>query len=762
MSLFSIKVKTPIDLSREKIAGYPEIRGLLLAENPIPMDVEKEEQLVLSEEESLLKRLEEIQSKKGEINKIKKERELEELRRKPAVLRFRGCDSLTVQFDLEPKNPKILEILKNLNTRDYSNSLLERMIDYPDYRIHADDYLLFEQEIEKKVPGCKFINFEPVKEPYWKIKKHEKQIVVQWNPITNYGGWSKSLVNSNKTEDLVKIPGINRRDKYYTVPLNEGWRLYSIHPEVETRLCRWEDPSLIDEIKKEFYKRLRVKEIHTAEDSPIDYKFTHWPDFATRAHQRVALEFQQLVDYRSLIAYGTGTGKTAIAIAAALKSGSKRTLVICPGALRANWKHHIMNHTGIEPIVLAGKIPTNDDRKYLFISKPEWLIINYDILRTNIDVDNSNKNSLRKSEEYFPWVDLLNLYQPEYVIMDESHYVKNPSSSQSKAVRLLEGEKKMALSATPIMNRPGELWSVLNWLHPDQFPFYETFLNQYGWGRSISDRDAKQLRAVLETIMIRRTRQDISKNLPPINRFTETFEMDARARKIYDRILLGIYEEMAEYDHLGVGGQERRFKSILPKINAMRKVCAAAKVGFTASRAVDIADEISEEPWNKVLIFTWFKGTCNTIARLLGEEALSFVTRTRRGFHTAEMEERQRLVHEFQTNPKIKFLVVTKGTASEGLDITKAGRVIFNEPFWNPAQHVQCEGRPFYREIDLHGGDSHYGQFEDSIEEWMNELNGVKQNTIDKVIEGKGMGYSTQNEIMERIYQMFKARTRSK
>src|SRR5690606_966087 len=132
-------------------------------------------------------------------------------------------------------------------------------------------------------------------------------------------------------------------------------------------------------------------------------------------------------------------------------------------------------------------------------------------------------------EPYFPWVEALNLYKFDYIIVDESHYARNPAANQSQALRQLESTYKTTLSGTPIVNRPGELWTILNWLHPEQFPYYETFLNQYGYGRAISDEQAKELRSLLETIMIKRMRKDISKNLPPINRIPETYEMSPKA-----------------------------------------------------------------------------------------------------------------------------------------------------------------------------------------------------------------------------------------
>ena len=714
----------------------------LLSENPRP--IEEMEEAVLSEEEELLKQLKDIQEKKKEIQRIKDEREKEELKKKPEVIKFRSFVYGSITFEIEHGNPVAVDII---NKHNYVHDKIST--------VHVDKFDGFVEEINTALPNTKWVNFEPIYQPYWKIARRDKNLILQWNPITNEGGRFKRFQNADNSENVNSIPGILMRTKFYEIPFSEGWRLYLIHPEQSTKLCEWED-GVRAEVEKEFEKRLRVTTIHSAEDSEVDFTFDHSPDFHLRAHQRVALEFSDLVDHRTIVAYGTGTGKTAISIANALRSGAERILFVVPGSVRENWRKHLVNHTGVEPVILAGRTPTEQDLRYLMINHPKFVMINYEILRTKIKVDNT-KGDILKSEERYPWVDVINLYRPDYIVVDESHYIRNPTSQQSKALRKLgnKNTKKMAMSGTPIMNRPGELWSVLNWLHPETFPYYETFLNQYGFGRSIGTYEAKKLRSLLETIMIKRTRADISKNLPPVNRIVETFEMSGKARAIYDKILSGIYEEFATYDHMGVGGQIKQYKSILPKINAMIKVCAADKVRHTVTRAIEIADAIEEDKWNGILIFTKFRGTASRIARELGHEALTFVERTNSGFTTMKMEDRMKIVEEFQTNPDKRFLVATEASAREGLDITRAGVVMFNTLFWNPAAHIQCEGRPFYRESDMHGGDSMYLTMEDSIEEWITDLQGIKQNTIDKVVEGKGMETNITNKIIEKLRESF-------
>lgn len=741
-------------------------------EPPSPEDVElerlrkeKESVLVqynsvLSEEEELLKKLQELRDAR-DIEKARiAELERQEKLLGPAEITANydpGTRSSVVLLSLDPRRDDILQVIKKHNPSTniaYLGMQSVPVLTWPD----------FEDDINQ-LKKIKWRNIQHLSEAYWKIKKHQKQLVVQWNPRINWEGNDRMLRNDENNENisLLRIPGTvkNMALKGFTVPLTEGWRLFDIHPDLKSRLCEWESLELLQEVEKEFNKRLRMKAIHTAKDSDVDVTFPHWPEFKSRGHQRVAWEFSQLTGGKSLITYSTGTGKTAIGIGKALITDSPRNIVVCPGALRINWIHHIEKHTGIKPVLLAGRLPTKDDIFAIFSTQPKWIVINYDILRTESKLPREEGNPSMGVETHYLWAELLNKYRPTQIIADEVHYIGNPDSNQSKALRVLRGTEEtelMALSATPIKNRPGELWAVLNWLYPDLFPFHATFVNQYGAGRSILPEDAKKLRSMLETIMIVRDRKDINENLPPINRIVSDYQMSTRGQQVYNRVLMGLWEAMKEYDYANKGGQRKSVNNILEKLNRLIQVCAADKIPNTVDKALELADAMEDDEHNGILIFTRFKGTCCTITEKLqkaGYKALSFVERTRTGFKTLDMEERMEMVKQFQTDPSVRFMVVTSGTAREGLDITKAGAVIFNDLFWNPAQHQQCEGRPFYRESDMHGGDSHYLQFEDSIEDWITDINGIKKNTIEQIVEGKGADFSAISQLLERVKELF-------
>jgi SNF2 family DNA or RNA helicase len=220
--------------------------------------------------------------------------------------------------------------------------------------------------------------------------------------------------------------------------------------------------------------------------------------------------------------------------------------------------------------------------------------------------------------------------------------------------------------------------------------------------------------------------------------------LSPKAMKLYRKIEMGIYTSMAEFDAKGQGGKEMNITNILAQIQRLKMVCAIDKVDATAELARELYDS-TEEGYKKVLIFTQYKAVAYGIwQRLADDGALSFVTRGAHDFITAGNEERDRLVQEFQTNPDVKYLVVTEKTTKEGHNITAAGHVIFNDLFWTPAAHDQAEGRAYGRMSDSHSINAYYMitemDGEGSIEEWIMDLLAEKLAMINEVVEGVESG----------------------
>ncbi len=537
---------------------------------------------------------------------------------------------------------------------------------------------------------------------------------------------------------LRDIPGKmwDARLGYYTMPLSEAWRLYQTLADIPGVIY---SDAARDFILHQVKARGKLDEIGLATEMEYDAGFID--GYKLRPFQGVGCNFLEATGGKALLAYQMGLGKTPMSLAYAWKNKFK-TVIICTASLKSNWCRQITKFTGVTPLVLSGSTPKQSDYITLLTGDHKFVVINYDIIGASIEYDDESVDEQgRKHTEHkqrFLWTEALNFTKFDLIIFDESHYIKNTSSNRSQASRKLIAPHIIHMTGTPVMNRPGELWPILTMLAPSVFPYEETFIRQYTLDgkRAIN---VEHLQAALKTIMIRRKHADVKKELPPLDRITEYHELSAKARKIYEKILQGVYERISEYDVHGRGGSMSNVTNILVQIQRLKQVCAIDKVDATAELATELYDSSGGENHSKILIFSQFKAVAYAISRRLGQEALCFVSRGEHDFVTANDKTRDDLVQQFQSDPSIHYLVVTEKTAKEGHDITAAGTVIFNDLFWTPANHEQGEGRAYMRESDPHGITSYYmivdGNSGAKIEEWIWDLLKMKNNIIAQTVD---------------------------
>jgi SNF2 family DNA or RNA helicase len=255
-----------------------------------------------------------------------------------------------------------------------------------------------------------------------------------------------------------------------------------------------------------------------------------------------------------------------------------------------------------------------------------------------------------------------------------------------------------------------------------------------------------ELRQTLKSLMIRRLKKDVVKELPPKNRITHYHELSEGARELYKKVLEGIYIELDTWNP-GAPGSEKKVASILVEIMRCKQVAALDKIDHTADLAVELHDSTEETNGHgKVIVFTQFVPIAHAIHRKLGNESV-LITGELRPDHRMEV------VDKFQNDPSVRFLVATWQTAGEGLNLQAAGYVLFNDLFWTPAHHEQCEDRAYGRLADPHPIDAYYIVAENTIEEWIEKLLAAKMAVIETVVEGMQVDRS-QSVIKELMLKM--------
>lgn len=533
-----------------------------------------------------------------------------------------------------------------------------------------------------------------------------------------------------------EMPGYeyDRDRRIVHIPIGEAWRIQKIIEKFNIADQFQFDEGSHETVVKQIEGRLLLDKIATAEDVPDFPLIEGLKNVILRPFQKVGIQFFNLNGGNGICADEMGLGKTLQMIALAMLKGW-RVLIVCPASLKINWLREISKFTDEKVFELQGETPSDYDMVYLIKQKPRFVVVNYDIIGGSVKIDKSHRDEYgylhQKIETKLPWVEVLNLCNFDLCVYDEAHYIKNKDSQRSVAARQLKAKHIIGLTGTPILNRPGEFWPMLHILDPKTFPAHDTFVRQY----TIDGRQAKnvdELRTLLKPLMIRRLKKDVVKELPPINRINDYHELTPKAKKLYEKVLAGIYTVLAEWDASRAGNQEA-VANILVKIMRLKQIVAIDMIPSTVEKAKEINDSTNK----KVLIFSQFKPVCYGINKLLGAESVGFVERTASGeFVTVDNTERQARVDIFQSNPEIKYFCVTEKTAKEGHNITAAEVVIFNDLFWTPAAHQQAEGRAYGRLSNLHPIDAYYRVGSNTIAEWIQQLLAEKMAIIEEVVEG--------------------------
>jgi SNF2 family DNA or RNA helicase len=460
-----------------------------------------------------------------------------------------------------------------------------------------------------------------------------------------------------------------------------------------------------------------------------------------------------------IIADVMGLGKTpqeiAICELVAKADSKSKFLFVVPATLKINTIRQIRKFTGKQPHVFFNAKPSEQDMEDILFGKEQYYIINYELLGRETEIKHKESKVIDgvftdKESRYF-WAELISMANFTIIGYDEAHKLKNVDSNRSKASRKIKHNKVIFLTGTPVINRPGELWPMLNIIDPQTFPSHDRFMRQYTYDGKTA-RNTEELRELLKPIMIRRTKEDIyGEDLPLKRRIYEYSQLSEKAQYLYNKILAGIYIDMSGV-HVSV-------TDILAQIIRLKQVCAIDTLDQIAEKAIELYDSVRDDntkKHKKIILFTQFISTAKSLQKKLGGEAHLIM-----GMPNMSLEKRMEVVDQFQKDDT-PFLVATTLAASEGLDITAAGTVMFADLLWTPAGHEQAEDRAYMRNNDPHGIDAYYFIKENTIMEWIKELLDLKEEVIGEIVEGVQASRDTSvaNELIKRMREeMFKVRT---
>ena len=495
-------------------------------------------------------------------------------------------------------------------------------------------------------------------------------------------------------EDLDRVKSLTERrfypeGKYWTAPL----KMQSIES-----LKNW-NFTLCPELQQ----YLRKTKVHINQISEIEV-----PGLRQELYpfQKVGVAFIEAKEGRVLIGDEMGLGKTMQALAwLQLHPELRPVIIVVPASLKLNWAkeaHTWMNRPRIQ--ILSGTTPN-------IKLKGEIIIINYDILH--------------------PWMNVLLAYNPAVLITDECHYYKSSKAKRTKAVMAL-GRRipyVLALSGTPILNRPIEVYNAVKLIDPTILPTRFEFAmkycgaknNGFGWDFSGATNTEELHEKLSITIMIRRKKVDVLPDLPDKMRSFIPMELDNE--KEY---------QFAESNFIafvrGRKGKEAAERAsnaqALAEIEGLKQLAVQGKM----KQAIEWITDFLESD-QKLVIFAVHRFVIDTLMERFGTIAVK-VDGSVTGLN------RQKAVVEFQTNLATRLFIGNIKAAGVGITLTAASNIAFLELPWTPGEMVQAEDR-VHRIGQRNNVCIYYLLASGTIEEKIAKLIDQKRKVLDSVLDGE-------------------------
>ena len=280
-----------------------------------------------------------------------------------------------------------------------------------------------------------------------------------------------------------------------------------------------------------------------------------------------------------------------------------------------------------------------------------------------------------------------------YVILDESQAIKNPASQARKAVQQLQSRNRMALSGTPVQNSTFDLYAQMDFLNPGMLGSQEFFRTQFATpvDRNGDKEAAARLRKLVYPFVLRRTKEQVARDLPDRTEMILWCEMGEEQRRIYDR-----FKETyrtALLDRIGEEGMGKSSIYILEGLTKLRQICdhpALLKEEGTSAKLEELIREIEENTGHhKALVFSQFTSMLQLIRAALEERGILYLYLD----GSVAAEERTRAVLQFQEEGDTRIFLISLKAGGVGLTLTAADYVYLVDPWWNPAVEQQAIDR---------------------------------------------------------------------
>lgn len=393
------------------------------------------------------------------------------------------------------------------------------------------------------------------------------------------------------------------------------------------------------------------------------------------------LNYLREVQWGGILADDMGLGKTiqALSFLHHLKeeNGSLKALVVCPTTLMFNWQNEIRKFTPtLNMYVHHGGARMRETLSH-----------------DHIDVIITTYGTLRSDIKQFVEVEF------DYVVLDESQAIKNPSSKVTKAACVLKAKNRLCLSGTPLQNNTFDIFAQMNFLNPGMLGTQEFFKNEFSVPiDKFGEKEQKEhLRKILYPFILRRTKEQVAKDLPEKQEMILFCEMATEQRKIYDAYrndfrdkILGVVQEQ---------GIQKSQLTILQGLMKLRQICDSPaimkeqdgeKFPNVSVKLEELGREITENISNhKALVFSQFLGMLGLIREKMKELGVDYEYFD----GSTSAADREKAINRFQNDENCRVFLISLKAGGVGLNLTAADYVYIVDPWWNPAVEQQAIDR---------------------------------------------------------------------
>ncbi len=557
-------------------------------------------------------------------------------------------------------------------------------------------FLFVDAMKEMKVP---VFGYEALKNFRFNTAKPQTRIHISSNT-----DWFDARVDIFFGDQKVTIADVKKAlaNRQQFVPLNDGtlgilpeeWiKKYSLLFRVgegkqdQLRLSKYH-MSVIDELYEERNEEELVVQLEEKYDSlklfnkikeiPVPEHLQH----VLRPYQEHGfhwINYLREIGWGGILADDMGLGKTVQALSYMhyyrYTTGKLNALVVCPTTLMFNWENEIKKFTP----ALSYHIHHGADRsksKELF-RETEIVITTYGTLRSDI-----------KMLVDIPF---------DYVILDESQAIKNPASKVTKAAGLLRAKNRLCMSGTPLQNNTFDIFAQMNFLNPGMLGSIEFFRQEFSIPiDKFGEQDRKDhLRKILYPFILRRTKEQVAKDLPEKIETILYCEMEDEQRNIYEAYRNDFRDKIL--GTIETQGINRSQLTILQGLMKLRQICDSTailneqeKFPNHSIKLEELGREITENISNhKALVFSQFLGMLALIREKLKELGVDHEYFD----GSTSAIDREKAIQRFQNDENCRVFLISLKAGGVGLNLTAADYVYIVDPWWNPAVEQQAIDR---------------------------------------------------------------------